>query len=78
MEHFIRGTWGGAGIDVYWREPIDTQHPLLQMSNVVATPHIAGITLDSLTDIAAGVAANINRLRAGLPLVGLANPQTTE
>lgn len=72
------GHFGGAGIDVYWREPIDTQHPLLQMSNVVATPHIAGITLDSLTDIAAGVAANINRLRAGLPLVGLANPQTTE
>ncbi|MFJ7797219.1 NAD(P)-dependent oxidoreductase [Pseudomonas sp. NPDC096950] len=74
IEALHSGHLGGAGIDVYWREPIDTQHPLLQMNNVVATPHIAGITLDSLKDIAAGVAANINRLRAGLPLLGLANP----
>lgn len=72
------GHLGGAGIDVYWQEPVDTQHQLLQMSNVIATPHIAGITLDSLKDIAAGVAANINRLRAGLPLHGVKNIRTTE
>jgi phosphoglycerate dehydrogenase-like enzyme len=72
------GHLGGAGLDVYWKEPIDTQHPLLQLSNVIATPHIAGITLDSLKDIAAGVAANINRLREGLPLQGVTNSRTTE
>lgn len=72
------GHLGGAGLDVYWQEPVDTQHPLLQMNNVVATPHIAGITLDSLKDIATGVAANINRLRTGSPLLGLTTLRTTE
>ena len=67
------GHLAGAGLDVYWREPIEVEHPLLHMDNVIATPHIAGITLDSLNDIANGVAENINRLRAGLPLLGVAN-----
>jgi len=69
------GHLGGAGLDVYWQEPIDVKHPLLHMDNVIATPHIAGITLDSLHDIASGVAANINSLRAGLPLLGVSNLQ---
>lgn len=69
VEGLRTGRLGGAGLDVYWQEPLDTAHPLLQMDNVIATPHIAGITTDSLAEIAQGVAENINRLRAGMPLL---------
>lgn len=57
----------GAGLDVFWDEPIDPQDPLFR-HNVLATPHIAGVTDLSYNDIARGLAANVNRLRAGLPL----------
>ncbi|MDD3794633.1 MAG: 2-hydroxyacid dehydrogenase [Lachnospiraceae bacterium] len=36
----------GAAIDVYWKEPIPANHPLLKMRNVVCTPHMAGLTTD--------------------------------
>ena len=36
----------GAAIDVYEREPVSPEHPLLKLKNVIATPHIAGVTYD--------------------------------
>ena len=32
----------GAGIDVYYQEPVRVDHPLLKLDNVVLTPHTAG------------------------------------
>ena len=34
----------GAGIDVFHREPPSADHPLIQRNDVVATPHVAGLT----------------------------------
>ena len=41
------GRPGMAAVDVFEEEPVrDTDHPLLNMSNVVATPHIGYVTRD--------------------------------
>jgi phosphoglycerate dehydrogenase-like enzyme len=35
---------GGAGLDVFETEPLPAASPFMMMSNVVLTPHAAGIT----------------------------------
>jgi phosphoglycerate dehydrogenase-like enzyme len=55
----------GAGLDVFAQEPIDPASPLLERPDVVATPHIAGVTDASYRGIAQRIAANIGRLQAG-------------
>ena len=46
VEALQNGDIAGAAIDVYWEEPVPANHPLLQMRNVVCTPHMAGLTTD--------------------------------
>jgi phosphoglycerate dehydrogenase-like enzyme len=59
------GNLAGAGLDVYWKEPIAPDDPLLALPNVIATPHIAGVTDRSYDEIADAVWTNIERLRRG-------------
>jgi phosphoglycerate dehydrogenase-like enzyme len=60
------GQLAGAGLDVYWEEPPDRSHPLFSR-NVIATPHVAGVTDVSYDGIARAVAENIERFRRGEP-----------
>ena len=65
QEALSQGRLAGAGLDVFNREPVDPNHPLLQLSNVVATPHIAGVTVETSRRRAGCVAENLDRVAAG-------------
>jgi phosphoglycerate dehydrogenase-like enzyme len=63
------GRLAGAGLDVFWQEPVSPNDPLLALPNVVATPHIAGVTDRAYGEMLDAVAANIERFRRGEPLL---------
>ena len=74
LEGLRSGQVAGAGLDVFWQEPFDPEDPLLQ-ENVIATPHVGGVTVASLAGIGAAVVANIEALRAGRVPACCVNPE---
>ncbi|BDI29309.1 hypothetical protein CCAX7_13600 [Capsulimonas corticalis] len=58
------GHVAGAGLDVFWEEPVDPNHPLLQY-NVIATPHVAGITDTACWALATALSENVRRFERG-------------
>jgi D-3-phosphoglycerate dehydrogenase len=59
------GTIRAAAIDVYDPEPPSPGDPLLALPNVTLSPHLAGVTAESLMRILNAAAANCDRLRNG-------------
>ena len=59
------GRLAGAGLDVFWDEPADPEDPLLQLPNVVLTPHVAGASPEIHERLAQVVAANIRAVKRG-------------
>lgn len=59
------GVIRGAGIDVFGEEPLTAANPLLQLGNVITTPHTAGVTRETSRRRSAVAIANIERVLAG-------------
>ena len=58
-----------AGLDVYDREPVPADLPLLEMDNVVLQPHVAWLTPETLGRSLAVAIENCRRLRDGEELL---------
>lgn len=67
------GHLGGAGLDVYEREPIQ-KSPLFGMKNVVLLPHVGTSTGKGIEDMADRVVANVRACLSGKRPPDLLNP----
>ncbi|MDZ4375823.1 MAG: 2-hydroxyacid dehydrogenase [Phenylobacterium sp.] len=63
------GRLGGAGLDVFEREPVDPREPLFSLPNVVLAPHAAWLTPETLSRSLDVAFDNARRLRAGDALI---------
>jgi len=59
------GVVAAAGLDVFEREPVDKENPLLRMDNVIVTPHMAGTTWDTWARRAKFGFENMKRVNDG-------------
>ena len=67
------GHLGGAALDVFDHQPLPPDHPLFALPNLILTPHMAGITRDSMERIGAVTVAEVLRVLAGGLPVNLCN-----
>jgi D-3-phosphoglycerate dehydrogenase len=59
------GIIAGAGLDVFSKEPVDEENPLLRMENVIATPHNAGLTQEAMERSGLHAAMGIDEVLSG-------------
>jgi D-3-phosphoglycerate dehydrogenase / 2-oxoglutarate reductase len=61
------GKLAGAALDVFDVEPIPLDSPLLKLSNFLAAPHVAGLTLEAAARMAEVTVRNILSVLDGRP-----------
>jgi len=72
------GRPGAAAVDVYEEEPLrDTTHPLLNMPNVVCTPHLGYVTVEEYETQFVDIFDQIIAYGAGKP-INVVNPQVLD
>ena len=74
VEALRAGRPGMAAVDVYEEEPLrDTTHPLLNMPNVICTPHLGYVTRDEYEIQFSDIFDQIVAYAAGSP-INVVNP----
>lgn len=69
------GAIAGAGLDVFEVEPINPGSPLLDLDNIVLTPHLASGSVETRTKMATTAALNLVSVLQGKEPPNLVNPE---
>ena len=72
------GEIAGAGLDVFTPEPLAPEHPLLALETVVATPHTAFYSEQSVQALARQAAGNVADVLDGRRPAHVVNPEVLE
>ena len=75
MAALSSGHLGGAALDVFETQPLPTDHPLMALPNVILTPHMAGITEESMLRMGQGVLDQARQIMAGDEPTNFINPE---
>jgi len=51
----------GAAVDVYHEEPLSADNPYIKLDNITLTPHIAGVSNDTLANAVEIISEDLNR-----------------
>ncbi len=73
IEALRSGKIGGAGLDVFEREPLEAESPLWDMENVILTPHMAGAYMGYVGYACELFEENLRRFVSGRPLLNQIN-----
>lgn len=69
------GKLAGAVLDVFGTQPLPADHPFLSLPNVILTPHMAGITEESMLRMGQGVVTEVRRILSGELPDNFVNPE---
>ncbi|MBB5399431.1 gluconate 2-dehydrogenase [Paraburkholderia atlantica] len=75
IEALKDGTIAGAGLDVYWEEPLPAESPLLKLDNVVTLPHIGSATHETRQAMNRNAAENLISALDGNLSANMVNPE---
>lgn len=70
-----KGALAGAALDVFDKEPVSMDNPLLSLDNVIVAPHMAGSSLEGLDSIFGAATRNVLELMDGKVPHGIRNPE---